>query len=73
MKIMSGTGNLPLARAIAAYLELPLTEASVRRVADEEDRRKVAIHLQAKGEKLLEFLAVLHQPELQLLKKEFNS
>jgi len=36
MKIMSGNGNLPLARAIAAYLELPLTEASVRRFADEE-------------------------------------
>src|SRR5436189_2538934 len=36
MKIMSGNGNLPLARAIAAYLELPLTDASVRRFADEE-------------------------------------
>ena len=36
MKIMSGNSNLPLARAIAAYLELPLTDASVRRFADEE-------------------------------------
>ena len=36
MKIMSGNSNLPLARAIAAYLEMPLTDASVRRFADEE-------------------------------------
>jgi len=36
MKIMTGNSNLPLARAIAAYLELPLTDASVRRFADEE-------------------------------------
>ncbi|HWL46453.1 MAG TPA: ribose-phosphate diphosphokinase, partial [Sphingomonadaceae bacterium] len=36
MKLMSGNSNLPLARAIAAYLEMPLTDASVRRFADEE-------------------------------------
>ena len=36
MKIMSANSNLPLARAIAAYLEMPLTDASVRRFADEE-------------------------------------
>ena len=36
MKIMAGNSNLPLARAIAAYLEVPLTDASVRRFADEE-------------------------------------
>ncbi|HSG35047.1 MAG TPA: ribose-phosphate pyrophosphokinase [Sphingomonadaceae bacterium] len=36
MKIMAGNSNLPLARAIAAYLEIPLTDASVRRFADEE-------------------------------------
>src|SRR5690606_31071297 len=36
MKIMSGNSNLPLARAVAAYLEMPLTDASVRRFADEE-------------------------------------
>jgi len=36
MKLMAGNSNLPLARAIAAYLELPLTEAHVRRFADEE-------------------------------------
>ena len=48
MKIMSGNGNLPLARAIAAYLELPLTEASVRRFADEEVF--VEIHENVRGE-----------------------
>ena len=36
MKLMAGNSNLPLARAIAAYLELPLTEAHARRFADEE-------------------------------------
>jgi ribose-phosphate pyrophosphokinase len=36
MKLMAGNSNLPLARAIADYLELPLTEALVRRFADEE-------------------------------------
>ncbi|MBB3956430.1 ribose-phosphate pyrophosphokinase [Novosphingobium sediminicola] len=36
MKILAGNGNLPLARAIAGYLELQLTDASVRRFADEE-------------------------------------
>lgn len=36
MKLMTGNSNLPLAKAIAAYLETPLTEALVRRFADEE-------------------------------------
>jgi ribose-phosphate pyrophosphokinase len=36
MKLLSGNANLPLAQAIADYIELPLTEASVRRFADEE-------------------------------------
>jgi ribose-phosphate pyrophosphokinase len=36
MKLLAGNSNLPLAKAIADYLELPLTEASVRRFADEE-------------------------------------
>ena len=48
MKIMSGNSNLPLARAIAAYLELPLTDASVRRFADEEIF--VEIHENVRGE-----------------------
>src|SRR4051812_136511 len=36
MKLMTGNSNLPLAQAIAQYLEIPITEASVRRFADEE-------------------------------------
>jgi len=48
MKILSGNSNLPLARAIAAYLELPLTNASVRRFADEEIF--VEIHENVRGE-----------------------
>ena len=36
MKLLAGNSNPPLAKAIADYLELSLTEASVRRFADEE-------------------------------------
>jgi len=36
MKLLSGNSNLPLVQAIAGYLEMPITEASVRRFADEE-------------------------------------
>src|ERR671929_656420 len=36
MKLMAGNSNLPLVKDIAAYLELPITDASVRRFADEE-------------------------------------
>jgi ribose-phosphate pyrophosphokinase len=36
MKLLAGNSNTPLARSIADYLEIPLTEASVRRFADEE-------------------------------------
>ncbi len=36
MKLLAGNSNLPLAKAVADYLEIPLTEASVRRFADEE-------------------------------------
>ena len=36
MKLMTGNSNLPLAREIAGYLEISLTEALVRRFADEE-------------------------------------
>jgi ribose-phosphate pyrophosphokinase len=36
MKLLAGNSNLPLAKAVADYLELKLTEASVRRFADEE-------------------------------------
>jgi ribose-phosphate pyrophosphokinase len=36
MKLIAGNSNLPLAQAIARYCELPLTQANVRRFADEE-------------------------------------
>ena len=48
MKIISGNGNLPLAQAIADYVELPLTQVSVRRFADEEVF--VEIHENVRGE-----------------------
>ncbi|MCZ8018823.1 ribose-phosphate pyrophosphokinase [Novosphingobium sp.] len=48
MKLMAGNSNLPLARDIAAYLQVPLTDASVRRFADEEVF--VEIHENVRGE-----------------------
>jgi ribose-phosphate pyrophosphokinase len=48
MKIISGNSNLPLARAIAGYLEVPLTDCSMRRFADEEIF--VEIHENVRGE-----------------------
>ena len=50
MKLMAGNSNLPLARAIAAYLEIPLTDASVRRFADEEIF--IEVHENVRGEDL---------------------
>ncbi|MGE4430045.1 MAG: ribose-phosphate pyrophosphokinase [Sphingobium sp.] len=48
MKLMTGNSNLPLAKAIAEYLEMPLTNASVRRFADEEVF--VEVHENVRGE-----------------------
>ncbi len=48
MKIMAGNSNLPLAKSIADYLDLPLVDASVRRFADEEIF--VEIHENMRGE-----------------------
>ncbi len=48
MKLLTGNSNPSLARAVADYLELPLTEASVRRFADEEVF--VEIHENVRGE-----------------------
>jgi len=48
MKILAGNSNLPLARAIAGYLEMPLTDAAVRRFADDEVF--VEIHENVRGE-----------------------
>jgi len=48
MKLLAGNSNLPLAKAIADYLDLALTEASVRRFADEEVF--VEVHENVRGE-----------------------
>ncbi len=48
MKIVAGNSNRPLAEAIAAYLNQPLTRASVRRFADMEIF--VEIHENVRGE-----------------------
>ena len=48
MKLMTGNSNLPLARDVASYLDMPLTQASVRRFADEEVF--VEIHENVRGE-----------------------
>lgn len=36
MKLISGNSNKPLAEAISAYLDIPLTQANVKRFADNE-------------------------------------
>lgn len=48
MKIVSGNSNRPLATAISSYLDLPLTEASVKRFSDMEVF--VEIHENVRGE-----------------------
>ena len=48
MKLMTGNSNLPLAQAVAAYMDIALTEVSVRRFADEEVF--VEIHENVRGE-----------------------
>ena len=48
MKIIAGNSNRPLAEAIAAYLDTPLTNADVRRFADMEVF--VEIHENVRGE-----------------------
>jgi len=48
MKIMTGNSNRPLAEAISAFLNLPLTKASVRRFSDMEVF--VEIHENVRGE-----------------------
>jgi ribose-phosphate pyrophosphokinase len=48
MKILACNGNRPLAEAISAYLDLPLTKASVRRFSDMEVF--VEIHENVRGE-----------------------
>ena len=48
MKIISGNSNRPLAEAIATYLDVPMTNADVRRFADMEVF--VEIHENVRGE-----------------------
>ena len=48
MKLMTGNSNLQLAKDVAQYLDIPLTQASVRRFADEEVF--VEIHENVRGE-----------------------
>ncbi len=48
MKVLAGNSNRPLAEAIAAYLSVPLTKASVRRFSDMEVF--VEIHENVRGE-----------------------
>jgi len=48
MKLLAGNSNRPLAEAIAKYLQMPLTNASVRRFADMEVF--VEIHENVRGE-----------------------
>ncbi|GAB4125958.1 MAG: ribose-phosphate pyrophosphokinase [Rhodothalassiaceae bacterium] len=48
MKILTGNSNTPLSEAIAAYLNIPLTRASVKRFSDQEIF--VEIHENVRGE-----------------------
>ncbi len=48
MKVLAGNSNRPLAEAIAAYLDLPMTKADVRRFSDKEIF--VEIHENVRGE-----------------------
>ncbi len=44
----------------------------VKRVASKDDRRQVVIYLRPKGAQLLDLLAALHLPEVELLREEFH-
>ncbi|HEY4548342.1 MAG TPA: ribose-phosphate pyrophosphokinase [Pedomonas sp.] len=48
MKLVAGNSNPPLAEAVAAYLNMPLTKATIRRFGDEEVF--VEIHENVRGE-----------------------
>ncbi len=58
MKLISGNANLPLARAIGQYLELPLTDVSVRRFADDEIF--VEVHENVRGEAMFVIQSTSH-------------
>ncbi len=48
MKLVTGNSNRPLAQAVASYLELPLTDCTVKRFADKEVY--VEVHENVRGE-----------------------
>jgi ribose-phosphate pyrophosphokinase len=58
MKLISGNANLPLARAISNYMDLPLTDVSVRRFADDEIF--VEIHENVRGEDMFVIQSTSH-------------
>ena len=58
MKLIAGNSNLPLARAVGDYLSLPLTDASVRRFADNEIF--VEIHENVRGEDMFVIQSTSH-------------
>ena len=58
MKLITGNSNLPLAKGIAEYLGLPLTDASVRRFADNEIF--VEIHENVRGEDMFVIQSTSH-------------
>ena len=58
MKLISGNANLPLARAISGYMELPLTDVAVRRFADDEIF--VEIHENVRGEDMFVIQSTSH-------------
>jgi ribose-phosphate pyrophosphokinase len=58
MKLMTGNSNLPLAQGIADYMKLPLTNASVRRFADNEIF--VEIHENVRGEDMFVIQSTSH-------------
>ena len=58
MKLISGNANLPLARAISTYMDLPLTDVSVRRFADDEIF--VEIHENVRGEDMFVIQSTSH-------------
>ena len=55
MKLIAGNSNLPLARGIAGYLKMPLTDATVRRFADHEIF--IEIHENVRGEDMFVYSA----------------
>ena len=58
MKLIAGNSNLPLAQAVADYLDVPLTDASVRRFADNEIF--VEIHENVRGEDVFVIQSTSH-------------